>query len=150
MAYERSEVPSLTGFLVWMQSDGLEIKRQADQDGNQIRVMTVHGAKGLESPIVILPDTISSAAQAPARAEKRLLWPGQTGLNVPLWSPRKDMDCAAYKTAMATLDTRLEEEYRRLLYVAMTRAEDRLYIGGALNKKQKAESLPEGCWYQLI
>ena len=63
MAYERSEVPSLTGFLVWMQSDGLEIKRQADQDGNQIRVMTVHGAKGLESPIVILPDTAKRDAR---------------------------------------------------------------------------------------
>ena len=57
LAYERSSVPSLTGFLIWMETDDLEIKRQMDSAGNRIRVMTVHGSKGLEAPIVILPDT---------------------------------------------------------------------------------------------
>eukprot|EP00581_Thalassiosira_minuscula_P023155 CAMPEP_0184424388 /NCGR_PEP_ID=MMETSP0738-20130409/108814_1 /TAXON_ID=385413 /ORGANISM="Thalassiosira miniscula, Strain CCMP1093" /LENGTH=117 /DNA_ID=CAMNT_0026786819 /DNA_START=8 /DNA_END=358 /DNA_ORIENTATION=- len=57
LAYEKSSVPSLTGFLQWMQTDDLEIKRQMDSATNRIRVMTVHGSKGLEAPIVIMPDT---------------------------------------------------------------------------------------------
>src|SRR6056297_1170121 len=57
LAYERSDIPSLTGFLCWMQTDDLEIKRQMDAAGDLIRVMTVHGAKGLEAPVVILPET---------------------------------------------------------------------------------------------
>ena len=57
LAYERTAVPSLTGFLAWLETDDLEIKRQTDSAGDLIRVMTVHGAKGLEAPIVILPDT---------------------------------------------------------------------------------------------
>ncbi len=50
-------MPSLTGFLGWLQTDDVEVKRQMDSAGQRIRVMTVHGAKGLEAPIVILPDT---------------------------------------------------------------------------------------------
>ena len=57
LAYERTEVPSLTGFLGWLQADEIEVKRQMDAAGGRIRVMTVHGAKGLEAPIVILPET---------------------------------------------------------------------------------------------
>src|SRR6056297_294489 len=57
MAYEQRAVDSLTGFLVWMETDDLEIKRQMDSASDRIRVMTVHGAKGLEAPVVILPET---------------------------------------------------------------------------------------------
>ena len=57
LAYERTDVPSLTGFLVWLSTDEVQVKRQMDSEGHRIRVMTVHGAKGLEAPIVILPDT---------------------------------------------------------------------------------------------
>jgi len=57
LAYETTGVPSLTGFLAWMATDDLEVKRQMDSQGDRIRVMTVHGAKGLEAPIVFLPDT---------------------------------------------------------------------------------------------
>ena len=57
LTYETRSVDSLTGFLVWLGADDLEIKRQLDSAGNRIRVMTVHGAKGLEAPVVILPDT---------------------------------------------------------------------------------------------
>ena len=67
LAYERTDIPSLTGFLVWMQTDDLEIKRQMSGVGNRIRVMTVHGSKGLEAPIVILPDT--GKRQPPRDAE---------------------------------------------------------------------------------
>ena len=57
LAYERASVPSLTGFLVWMAGGEVEVKRRLDASQRAIRVMTVHGAKGLEAPIVILPDT---------------------------------------------------------------------------------------------
>ncbi len=137
MAYERSEVPSLTGFLVWMQSDGLEIKRQADQDGNQIRVMTVHGAKGLESPIVILPDT----AKRDARLHDDLLV-AQDGA---FWKvPRAEMPPRLRELRERKL--RAEEEERdRLLYVAITRAEKWLIVAAAgdLGADQRA-------WYQKI
>ncbi len=137
MAYERSEVPSLTGFLVWMQSDGLEIKRQVNQDGNQIRVMTVHGAKGLESPIVILPDT----AKRDARLRDDLL----VAPDGAFWKvPRAEMPprlCELHERKL-----RAEEEERdRLLYVAITRAEKWLIVAvaGDLGADQQA-------WYQKI
>lgn len=137
MAYERSEVPSLTGFLVWMQSDGLEIKRQADQDGNQIRVMTVHGAKGLESPIVILPDT----AKRDARLHDDLL----VAPDGAFWKvPRAEMPPRLRELCERKL--RAEEEERdRLLYVAITRAEKWLIVAAAgdLGADQRA-------WYQKI
>ncbi len=147
--FGQTEPAALQTFLQQQRAAQQEIKRQQHSQTDEVQIMTVHGSKGLQAPIVILPDTVSNAS-GPARAEKRLLWPEQTSLNIPLWSARKDMDCKTYKNAMTMLDERLEEEYRRLLYVAMTRAEDRLYVGGALNKKQQAESLPAGCWYSLI
>lgn len=148
--YEQTQTASLQHFINRQRAQNTEIKRQQHGEANEVRIMTVHGSKGLQAPVVILPDTIATPAQAPGRAEKRLLWPSQTGLDVPLWSPRKDEDPAGYTTAMTALDEKLDEEYRRLLYVAMTRAEDRLYIGGALNKKQSPDKRPEGCWYTLI
>ena len=78
LAYEKSAVPSLTGFLQWMQTDDLEIKRQMDSATNRIRVMTVHGSKGLEAPIVIMPDTgkrlIKTDAPTLCRSGDTALW----------------------------------------------------------------------------
>ena len=148
--YEQNETASLQGFIQQQKTGSTQIKREQHAHSDEVRIMTVHGAKGLQAPVVILPDTIATTNSAPNRAEKRLLWPNQTDLEIPLWSPRKDMNYSAYIDAMAALDDKLDQEYRRLLYVAMTRAEDHLYIGGALNKKQKPENLPEGCWYSLI
>ncbi|HOO80928.1 MAG TPA: double-strand break repair helicase AddA [Alphaproteobacteria bacterium] len=151
---EKQSPPSLQKFIHDRRASHQEIKREHHSDNGEtdgeVRIMTIHGSKGLQAPIVILPDTITSAAKEAARAEKRLLWPNQTGLNLPLWSPRKECDYQAYREAMGALNQRLDEEYRRLLYVAMTRAEDRLYIGGALGKSQSPEKLPGGCWYDLI
>ncbi|MBL4803703.1 MAG: double-strand break repair helicase AddA [Alphaproteobacteria bacterium] len=148
--YERIETPSLLKFLHALRNQTTEIKRDHEEEGDVVRIMTVHGSKGLQAPIVILPDTTGGVASAPSRAEKRLLWPDQSGLGLPLWSPRKDMDCTTYRDGMAHLDHRLEQEYRRLLYVAMTRAEDRLYVGGALSGRSKDGTAPDNCWYSLI
>ncbi|MEM7650715.1 MAG: double-strand break repair helicase AddA [Pseudomonadota bacterium] len=148
--FENNHPASLQSFIQHQRMQDTEIKREQSATADEVRIMTIHGAKGLQAPIVILPDTLSSAAGSPGKSENRLIWPKQTGRDAPLWSPRKDMDCRAYQDAMEIVNARTEEEYRRLLYVAMTRAEDRLYVCGALNRKQKADKLPEGCWYQLI
>ena len=138
LAYERAHIPSLQGFLHWLATGAVEIKRDLDQrDRDEVRVLTVHGAKGLQAPIVFLPDTLQAPAQTP-----RLLW---TADGLPLWSARKDLDAPAAQAARSVALQRRDEEYRRLLYVAMTRAEDRLYLCGWRTKKPA----PSHCWYDL-
>ncbi|AVO38772.1 double-strand break repair helicase AddA [Pukyongiella litopenaei] len=137
LAYERTEIPGLTGFLTWMETDDLEIKRQVDSGGDLIRVMTVHGAKGLEAPIVILPDT------APRRKP-----PGagivMTG-DTPLWRVAQAEMPALMAEADAGVQARQEQERLRLLYVAMTRAEKWLIVAAAGDFKEDAE-----CWFTMI
>jgi ATP-dependent helicase/nuclease subunit A len=139
LAYERTNTPSLQGFLHWMATGRAEVKRDLEQAGGAVRVMTVHGAKGLQAPIVILPDTMQTPVASP-----HLLWPADSG--IMLWAPRaEDRDGAA--TAAHDRARQLQaEEYRRLLYVAMTRAGDRLYICGW----ETARGAPDDCWYRLV
>ena len=132
----RSHPPSLQGFLAWLEAGSIEVKRDLDQEANepdapgQVRIMTVHGAKGLEAPIVILPDT----AQVPKQIE-RILWSGEGETALPLWVRRKSFDEAIARTARARRDVAQADEYRRLLYVGLTRAADRLYLCGWDSKK---------------
>ncbi len=137
LAYERTDIPSLTGFLVWMQTDDLEIKRQMSGVGNMIRVMTVHGSKGLESPIVILPDT--GKRQPPRDAE--IMMAGDT----PLWKVPSDASPALIAAARQEARTREENERLRLLYVALTRAEKWLIVAAAGDVGKDGNS-----WYQMV
>ena len=142
--YERHHPPSLQGFLQWLRSGEAEVKRQLDQrDRNEVRVSTVHGAKGLEAPVVILPDT----AAAPAHPSRRqtlyrdgdlVLWPPSTN---------RDRIDPYSRDLLDKADKEDEAEYRRLLYVAMTRAADRLVICGWSNSGRK---LPDDCWYNAL
>lgn len=136
MAYERLEVPSLTGFLIWLSTDEVTVKRQMDSEGQRIRVMTVHGSKGLEAPIVILPETVDRKPQD--RDEVALI-----GTH-PVWKVPKDQRPAAMAAAYALRDARSEEENLRLLYVAMTRARVWLIVCGA------GEAKKDGAWYRLV
>jgi ATP-dependent helicase/nuclease subunit A len=139
LAFERSHGPSLQGFLHWLATGEAEIKRDLDQrDRNEVRVLTVHGAKGLQAPVVFLPDTM----QVPDKA-MRLLWSEE---NLPLWHAHAGCSAPPWMRALAAAKQRREAEYRRLLYVALTRAEDRLYVCGWRNKKAPAEE----CWYHLV
>jgi len=143
LLFERAHVPSLQGFLQWLGSGAVEVKRDFDQDaGGQVRIMTVHGAKGLQAPIVFLPDTM----QIP-RHTARLLWTeDRGGRRLPLWSPRVTYDdgrTAGARDAQRRLDA---QEHNRLLYVALTRAEDRLYVCGWHGRQTPQDD----CWYHLI
>jgi ATP-dependent helicase/nuclease subunit A len=123
IAYESAETPSLTGFLLWMQTDELKIKRQPDAASNQIRVMTVHGAKGLEAPIVFLPD----CAQRKNELRDLVLPAGETVAMAPRVP---EMPPALQEARAAALERQLQER-DRLLYVAMTRAENWLIVAAA-------------------
>ncbi|WFE74041.1 double-strand break repair helicase AddA [Roseinatronobacter sp. S2] len=137
LAYEQLETPSLTGFLCWLEHGDVQIKRELDSAGARLRVMTVHGAKGLEAPVVILPDTADAAA-----TERRQIFPvadtvawrgGAKGETPPLLQSAVDR----------LADARAQED-ARLLYVAMTRAESWLIVAGAGTTKR------DTCWHNLV
>lgn len=136
LAYERGNVPSLTGFIEWLQTDDLEIKRQIDSASNQIRVMTVHGAKGLEAPIVILPDT----GRRDVTIKDEIIKLDET----PIWKTSADEMPRAMQDAVDGMKDAQLRERLRLLYVAMTRAEKWLIVAaaGELSKDGSA-------WYQI-
>ncbi|TNF58150.1 MAG: double-strand break repair helicase AddA, partial [Rhodobacteraceae bacterium] len=138
LAYERTEVPGLTGFLVWMETDDLEIKRQVDAQGDMIRVMTVHGAKGLEAPVVFLPDT----------ALHRDGQPGVVQLidGVPVWRLPEDERPEPMSRAQAEEAARSRAERLRLLYVALTRAQSWLIVAAA----GKLDTTDGDTWYQRV
>jgi ATP-dependent helicase/nuclease subunit A len=137
LAYERNDVPSLTGFLTWLETDDVEIKRQMDSAGNRIRVMTVHGAKGLEAPVVILPDT---ADRTPQDRNELFELPGGT----VVWKTPTDESPASIAAVRAARKQAQAEENLRLLYVAMTRAQCWLIVAAAGETKK-----PEA-WYNQI
>jgi len=124
LAYERMDIPSLTGFLAWLDADDVEVKRQADSAGRRIRVMSVHGAKGLESPIVILPDTLR-----PKSDIRDQIFPAEDG--TPLWRTVADEMPEVLQVSKMAQVAADDAERGRLLYVAMTRAETWLIVCGA-------------------
>ncbi len=136
LAYERTEPATLTGFLEWLAADEMDVKRELDQAGDEIRVMTVHGAKGLESPVVIVPQT---GKRQIAVNDKVLI----TAEDVPVWKPTGGNHPENLESLIYTYAERERLERRRLLYVAMTRAENWLIVCGA--GKQDDES-----WYHLV
>ena len=123
--YEADEVPTLTGFVSWLRTDASEIKRVAEGAGDLMRVMTVHGAKGLEAPLVILPQTGPRRGTA-ARGGDLLATPAGT-----VWKPAAPDLPEALAPAVEAESLALAEEDLRLLYVAMTRAESWLVVAGS-------------------
>jgi len=131
LAFETTEVPSLTAFLTYAQSEEVDIKRQIDASGRMVRIMTVHGAKGLESPIVILPDTTRSSK---SRNDTVLL----TEKGSVVWrSAREECPDSLHSSLDAAADAEREER-QRLLYVAMTRAESWLIVCGAETRASRS------------
>ena len=122
LAYERTQPGTLHQFLKWFITGGSEIKRDMDAS-NGVRIVTVHGSKGLESPVVFLIDTVRTPKN------ENILPIASGDMPVWLWTPRGDASVARAKASDALMRIRTAEYYR-LLYVAMTRARDELYIYG--------------------
>ncbi|GAB4144658.1 MAG: double-strand break repair helicase AddA [Sphingomonadales bacterium] len=141
LAYEGLHPPSLEGFVAWIDGAAQEIKRDPEQDSDEVRVMTVHGAKGLQAPVVFLPDTCATPTLKPE------LYPVDGSQGAPLlWYRKAEDRIGPLADARAAHEDREVAEYRRLLYVALTRAEDRLYIAGWDTKAKR----PDDCWYNAV
>ena len=143
LEYGQREAPGLQGFLATLAASDAEIKREAEAAGDRVRLMTVHGAKGLQAPLVILPDTTGVPMQ---RETLHWLAAPQSDVLVPVFSPRADLRCEAVREAITVAKDAMIEEYNRLLYVALTRAEDHLIVCGAAPRK----ALQESCWYEAV
>jgi ATP-dependent helicase/nuclease subunit A len=149
LEYERRETPSLQGFIAWLRTARTDVKRDMEITRDEVRVMTVHGAKGLEARIVILADTTTEPAGPPQR-QPRLLALANTAASHPphclAWIGVKATDTEPLGAARERMRSEAEDEYRRLLYVAMTRAIDRLIVCGAEGERTP----PGGCWWNLV
>jgi ATP-dependent helicase/nuclease subunit A len=139
--FDSDQPPSLQIFLDAVERRGGEVKRELSGPQDEVRVMTVHGAKGLEAPIVILPDTCSAHRgerdglfMSPDGAP---LWPGSKGNDTPLTAALRDIE-----------DARALREHHRLLYVALTRAQDRLIVCGAFAGNTK-DGFAKTSWYRV-
>jgi ATP-dependent helicase/nuclease subunit A len=139
LEYEALATPSLEGFLHWVERGDAEVKRDMERGRDQVRVMTVHGAKGLEAHIVFLPDTTTLPDPPGRRGE--LLYQYD---NV-IFPIRKVDACEAVTAAKEIAKYEALKEHRRLLYVALTRAKDRLYVCGFENKN----GIRPESWYRL-
>jgi ATP-dependent helicase/nuclease subunit A len=151
LEFERTETASLDRFLDWFSRGTVDVQRDPGQPANEVRVMTVHGAKGLEAPVVILAD----ATADPARL-------GRTPLTVdievegvgtaPLLRPKKEERCPPFEEIILKEERRGAEEHLRLLYVALTRAADRLIVSGVRPKEKKdgSDPRPPNCWHRVV
>ena len=146
LSYERTQTGTLRDFIKWFITGGSEIKRDMDASAG-VRVVTVHGSKGLESRVVFLIDTVGipeSESILPISTDEK----SDYEHDVPpvwLWSPRDDGGLGRATAQEALRRTRIAEYYR-LLYVAMTRARDRLYIYGYTPNK----NAPENSWHAML
>ena len=150
LSYERKAPASLQGFMAWLRAADTEVKRDMEIARDEVRVMTVHGAKGLEASVVFLVDTTTSPSDS-QRMNLIRMPQGNAAPSAPgvvLWAGKKADDLAPVAAARVIMKEETEDEYRRLLYVAMTRAADRLIVGGVLPGNVKA--VRPNSWYDLI
>ena len=142
LTYQQSNPPSLQGFLQWIERASPEIKRDLEQSNiDAVRVMTCHGAKGLEAPVVFLPDTVRTPT-----VRDSVFWDECDGRPVMIWSAPNTARDARTDLLRQQEQARQDRESRRLLYVAMTRARDRLYVAGWRSKYSPKPT----CWHTLI
>ena len=141
LAYELRHAPNLQDMLAWMEQSELQVKRDLDEGAGRVRIMTVHGAKGLEAPIVFLADQ-----RRRPKPMSGLFWiePGEA--QMPVWSPNMASDDPVAAAARADALQRQQDEENRLLYVALTRAEERLYLCGWCG----VQTMRQASWHDLV
>ncbi|QEE19152.1 double-strand break repair helicase AddA [Youhaiella tibetensis] len=144
LSHEQGGQPSLQGFVASLRLRDIAIKRELAESGGGVRVMTVHGAKGLEAPIVILADATSKPDTKQTTKPVYVVHEGAGPLLIH--APSSDQHVRETMALRDADEANLKAEYWRKLYVAMTRAEDELYVTGALTKNGKIE----GSWYEAI
>jgi len=146
LAFEAVSPPSLQGFLAWIEADDVEIKRDPDAPRNELRLMTVHGAKGLQAPVVILADAIT----IPRASTADLLYPiGEHGLLPIDPGPAKALTGPLAREIDAAQADSVKEHWR-LLYVALTRAEDLLVVSGSYTPNKDNDPPSAESWYGQV
>ncbi len=150
LAFEQQNAPSLQGFLAWIERDDSDLKRDPEAALDAVRIMTVHGAKGLQAPVVILAD---ATRDVPGDRDGFVaLNPDDITAKVPVYYGGKAGRIGPIAERADEADEAGLQEHWRLMYVAMTRAEDMLFIGGALPsaRGEKPVPVPDASWYALI
>jgi ATP-dependent helicase/nuclease subunit A len=145
-AFEKNHIPSLNNFMNYLKIAPITIKRDMEQTLNEVRVMTTHGAKGLQAPIIFLPDSYHSNIDVTTNKNK-IYWLKDLNNNyeLPFWNGEQENNNEFILKLKEEWTKECKNEYLRLLYVALTRAENELYIcGWCLTNPYK------GNWYNLI
>jgi ATP-dependent helicase/nuclease subunit A len=143
--HENSGLPGLQSFISTLELEAPEVKREQDKGRNEVRIMTVHASKGLEAPIVFLVDGGSKAFTHTHMPKLRLIERGAEAPSMPVWVPVGDLANSMTQADAARIQQLAEEEYRRLLYVAMTRAADRLIVCGYRGVRPNNDT-----WHMMI
>ncbi len=149
-AYASAHIVSLQGFIRWFDAGEGEIKRDAGEAADQVRVMTVHGSKGLQAPIVILADAAIGPDGAGDLALEEISPGMDRGRAVPLPGLTKEQKVGPVQSADAVAAAAGLEEHWRLLYVGMTRAEEALFIGGSLGPRDARKGPHADSWYARL
>ncbi len=145
LEFERGETASLDRFLSWFSRGDVDVQRDPAAPGNEVRVMTVHGAKGLEAPVVILADATADPKNL-GRTPLTLEFPVTCIGPAPLLRPKKQERCSPFQELIDDEEVRDLQEHMRLLYVALTRAKDRLIVAGMAPKRERSED----CWHRRV
>ena len=150
LEFERNEIASLDRFLAWFSRGTVDVQRDPGAPANEVRVMTVHGAKGLEAPVVILADATADPARlgrTPLTVDIEVEGVGEA----PLLRPKKEERGPPFDAIIAAEEQADMEEHLRLLYVAMTRAADRLIVSGVMPKAKKdgSDPRPSNSWHVI-
>lgn len=143
---EENGLPGLQAFISTLELEAPTVKREQDKGRNEVRIMTVHAAKGLEAPVVFLVDSGGAPFTHTHMPKLRFLAAGGDDAGgLPAWLPVKDLGNDMTDLDAQRIRAQAEEEYRRLLYVAMTRAADRLVVCGYRGKRPSA-----GTWHEMV
>ena len=146
LQFEQQQGGGLQKFIAWFDRGDTEIKREGDSSSQEVRIMTVHGAKGLQAPVVILADVTSDPTKKPDHSVELLM---DEGRRTPLLPIRKAEKSGRLQDIVDMQKIRELQEHKRLLYTAITRAEERLIMAGSLGISRKGEP-PAESWCTLL